>query len=598
MKEYLITVCISVYNGEKYLRRCLDSVVSQKICSMEIVLVDDGSADDTASIMYEYQAKYPEIRIRVIEQENKGLAQGRWTGVKNSSGRYITFLDVDDYLLEGAYKTILRFMEENTADIYEFQTVRSDYYSKSPYTGRMDAGKVLTDYFNGIGMPVNYWLRWFKRELFSESVFPVGISLHEDVYGFPCLLNKARTIAFIGKPLHVHTKAPGSIINSLYAKEHTREFFEKQKILLLSIPHIVSNIGWDVMDTKYAVPFSHYKTLLIRDFVLMSIEGVSYNEKLDAVIETLGLSCSRKELEKYISRNIALNCRFNRVTHRFGLRTAYRLKRLKSVFSQPVFKRICSRAARIGRKRKYRADMVLHPKDAKWFCPCCGLRFRAFEAGRFLEYPERYNPKRYVNTEQSVLCPYCGSLPRHRILASWCEKHKELLRTSKILYFAPERSMMLWMKRNGVKCTTADMLHKADLTLDIQKTGLADASYDLVIANHVLEHVNDFRKALKEIWRILRPGGIFICSFPMDPHTEILDEDTGIQTDEERYFCYGQIDHKRVFGMKADQLIAEAGFSVETVRGEDYAEDILPVTGPADYDLNRLFCCRKTRMGE
>ena len=158
--------------------------------------------------------------------------------------------------------------------------------------------------------------------------------------------------------------------------------------------------------------------------------------------------------------------------------------------------------------------------------------------------------------------------------------------------------MMIWMKRNGVKCTTADMLHKADLTLDIQKTGLADASYDLIIANHVLEHVNDFRKALKEIHRILRPGGLFICSFPMDPHTEILDEDTVIQTDEERYFCYGQIDHKRVFGMKADQLIAEAGFSVETVRGEDYSEDILPITGPADYDLNRLFCCRKTRMGE
>ena len=71
MNEYLISVCISVYNGEKYLRRCLDSVVSQDISSMEIVLVDDGSADDTASIMYEYQARYPEIKIRVIEQENR-----------------------------------------------------------------------------------------------------------------------------------------------------------------------------------------------------------------------------------------------------------------------------------------------------------------------------------------------------------------------------------------------------------------------------------------------------------------------------------------------------------------------------------------------
>ena len=90
MKEYLITVCISVYNGEKYLRRCLDSVVSQKICSMEIVLVNDGSTDGTSEIMHEYQNRFPEIRI--IEQENRGLAQGRWTGVKNSTGSYITSL--------------------------------------------------------------------------------------------------------------------------------------------------------------------------------------------------------------------------------------------------------------------------------------------------------------------------------------------------------------------------------------------------------------------------------------------------------------------------------------------------------------------------
>ena len=66
--------------------------------------------------MYEYQARYPGTRIKVIEQENRGLAQGRWTGVKNSCGRYITFLDVDDYLLDGAYKTILQFIEKKDGE--------------------------------------------------------------------------------------------------------------------------------------------------------------------------------------------------------------------------------------------------------------------------------------------------------------------------------------------------------------------------------------------------------------------------------------------------------------------------------------------------
>ena len=100
----------------------------------------------------------------------------------------------------------------------------------------------------------------------------------------------------------------------------------------------------------------------------------------------------------------------------------------------------------------------------------------------------------------------------------------------------------------------------------------------------------------KEVYRILKPGGIFICSFPMDPNVEIMDEDPCVQTDEERYFRYGQIDHKRVFGVKADQLIAEAGFSVEAIKGEHFSEDILPVIGPADYDMNCLFCCKKIRM--
>lgn len=156
--------------------------------------------------------------------------------------------------------------------------------------------------------------------------------------------------------------------------------------------------------------------------------------------------------------------------------------------------------------------------------------------------------------------------------------------------------MMLWMKRNRVKCTTADLFHKADLALDIQKTGLPDGSYDLVIANHVLEHVDDFRAALKEIGRILRPGGLFICSFPMDPKVDTLDEDESIKTDEMRYERYGQVDHRRVFGLKAGRLLAEAGFSVKAIKGGDCPKEILPVVGPADYDINQLFCCKKSRM--
>ena len=245
------------------------------------------------------------------------------------------------------------------------------------------------------------------------------------------------------------------------------------------------------------------------------------------------------------------------------------------------------------RKLSYRAGMILFPRRMLCSCPCCGMKFHSFVPGFFLDRPERYNPARYEQTRQDVICPCCGSLPRHRILACWCEEHRELLRDASILYFAPEASMTGWLKRNGIPYTTADLFRKADLKLNIQGTGLPDESWDVVVANHVLELVDDFRIALKEVYRILKPKGIFICSFPMDPQVEFLEEDPSVRTDRERYIRYGQVDHRRVFGIRADKFLTEAGFMVEPIKGEDDPDEILPVVGPADYDMNCLFCCRK-----
>ena len=243
---------------------------------------------------------------------------------------------------------------------------------------------------------------------------------------------------------------------------------------------------------------------------------------------------------------------------------------------------------------RLKLDMILFPHKMTRYCSCCGMRFRSFFAWDYQNYPHIFDPSRYNHTRQDVICPNCKSFPRHRILALWGEKHMDLLRSAKILYFAPDNSELIWMKRNGVSCITADLYRQnTDLKLDIQATGLPDESFDVIFCNHVLEHVDDFRMALKEMFRILRPGGSFICSFPMDPSIEFFDEDLSLQTDKERISRFGQSDHKRVFGMNADKFLTEAGFTVETIRGEDYPESILPVVGPANYDMNRLFHCIK-----
>ena len=240
----------------------------------------------------------------------------------------------------------------------------------------------------------------------------------------------------------------------------------------------------------------------------------------------------------------------------------------------------------------YFESIILHSK-LNQYCPCCKLKFRRFTDGRFICSPKRFNPHRYELIPQKVICPVCHSLPRHRILADWAEKHIDIFKHASVLYFAPENGMRLWMKRNSIPYTSADLFAEADLMIDIQSTGLPDESYDVIICNHVLEHVDDFRMALKEMYRILRRGGSFICSFPMDPKIELLDEDPSVDTEEERVQRFGQNDHKRVFGMNADKFLIEAGFEVEIISGADCPDEIMPVVGPADYDINRLFRCVK-----
>ena len=270
--------------------------------------------------------------------------------------------------------------------------------------------------------------------------------------------------------------------------------------------------------------------------------------------------------------------------------------------AKKVFTKVCPaplirpavEALYFARTSRCRINMFLLPKKLIRFCPCCGLRFRSFVPGNFQDNPKRFNPARYEEVKQDVLCPVCRALPRHRMLAIWLGKHIDLLCKADILFFAPGKSERVWLKRNKVSCVTADLYSEAvDLKLDIQDTRLPDESYDVIVCNHVLEHVDDFRKALKEMYRILRPDGSFICSFPMDPKVELLDEDPSVQTEDERLRRFGQNDHQRVFGMKADLFLEEAGFEVEKINGKDYPDEILPVVGPADYDINLLFRCIK-----
>ncbi len=237
----------------------------------------------------------------------------------------------------------------------------------------------------------------------------------------------------------------------------------------------------------------------------------------------------------------------------------------------------------------------LQPAKAIYYCPCCNHRFRSFITVSFTDRLDFYYAERYQGIQQEIECPICKSIPRHRILAEWLGEHKEELKNKEILYFAVESGIRRWLKKNKIQVKTADLYTQADLKIDIENTMLPDSSWDFIVCNHVLEHVFDYKKALSELYRILKPGGTLIISFPILASLPTLIEETE-HTEEnikKRLQLYGQKDHLRIFGTDSKEMLVGAGFEVAMIEGEGMPTEILPVVGPADYDVNYLFECKK-----
>lgn len=191
-------------------------------------------------------------------------------------------------------------------------------------------------------------------------------------------------------------------------------------------------------------------------------------------------------------------------------------------------------------------------------CPVCGSRYR------------RFMPYGYVTSREDALCPHCLALERHRMIWLWLSECSDLFESRpRLLHIAPEVSLMRHFKRlyHGTKeYITADLESPlADMHFDIQQIPLEDCSVDVVICNHLLEHVEDDRRAMRELYRILRPGGWGIALVPEDRIRATTFEDDTITDAKERTRIFGQYDHRRIYGRDYDSRLARAGFRVERI---------------------------------
>jgi SAM-dependent methyltransferase len=183
-------------------------------------------------------------------------------------------------------------------------------------------------------------------------------------------------------------------------------------------------------------------------------------------------------------------------------------------------------------------------------CCLCGFKGRFGAFG----HPPRYDAR----------CPKCHSLERHRQLALWLDRNPDVLSSdTKVLHFAPEAVIMQLVTRRTNNYKSADLEPgRADLELNIESLRLNDASFDLIICFDVLEHVDD-QKALKELSRVLRPGGLVLLHTPFIQNWPETYENSAIQSPAERLVHFGQEDHVRYYGADLRDRIRSVGFQLE-----------------------------------
>jgi SAM-dependent methyltransferase len=218
-------------------------------------------------------------------------------------------------------------------------------------------------------------------------------------------------------------------------------------------------------------------------------------------------------------------------------------------------------------------------KISIWFRPV--IKFY-FKGNKFIDPIDgssyrRFLPYGYQNIRLNALCPGTLSLERHRLLWLYLYRETDFLKLPlNVLHIAPEQVFYKKFKSfNHWKYITADLYSPlADIKVDICKLPFEEGYYDLILCNHVLEHIPDHKQAMKELYRVLKKGGTLIAQVPLDDNLDTTFEDSSITDPNERSQIFGQYDHVRIYGKDFFSFLNQAGFKS---KGIPYAEKLTEI---------------------
>lgn len=219
-----LTIIVPVYNTSKYLKRCIDSLLKQSNSEMQILLINDGSTDDSEKILKEYEKNNPEI-IKYYKKENAGIADTRNYGISKAEGKYIMFVDSDDYIKENLLENLRQYILKDI-DIVKFklERVNEDGQVLEQVNGPVFSNLTGEEAFNLLA----FWdvlldspcVYAFNKELFTKNDFKFKVGTeHEDFGLIPLVLLKAKTVTSIENYGYCYVQSENSITRN---EDYTR----------------------------------------------------------------------------------------------------------------------------------------------------------------------------------------------------------------------------------------------------------------------------------------------------------------------------------------------------------------------------------------
>ena len=274
--EPKISVIVPVYNVEKYIRRCLDSITGQTYKNLEILLINDGSTDNSEIVCEEYAKK--DSRVQYYKKDNGGLSDARNYGLKRITGDYVAFIDSDDCLSTGFFEVLINKSIEHNADIVssdilffysdnelpkwseEKELIRSSLNEKILY-GRQIILQYLCpkdDYiiYHGLCMKL------YRKELFEDLYFEIG-KVHEDLYITYKLLHSAKCMVMVKVPLYYYFQNNGNSISNNYTVKNYMDECEGY----LKIIDFFSDKSYDGELYNFGCRALLYSTIKAADFI-------------------------------------------------------------------------------------------------------------------------------------------------------------------------------------------------------------------------------------------------------------------------------------------------------------------------------------------